>query len=230
VSNVTLFAQSNDSSYTYTVKKGDFLVKIATELGNPNFWEEIYAANRDKIENIDIIFPGQIFVIPSSVITSPKFTTGYEAKNDPAQKVLTDKEKQLKEFRDAFNKIIQEQQAVEKATVQKEPPASPKTNGLEFGGLVINETRSKMGDDFFNVFYKYWEAPANSGNFILKVTEQPVPSLGTLVAVQIDNQQVYKSRLQPRYNVIENMAKQAVMISYQTLQQKLQTANDITIY
>ena len=220
----SLFAQS-DSTYTYTVEKGDFLVKIAVEFGNPNFWEAIYAANRDKIKNINVIFPGQVFEIPHSVISSTDFTGN--VKRNPSPKAVSEKEKQLQKFREAFGKLVSEQ---EETSPQEEPSPSAKNSGLEFGGLVINETRSKMGDDFFNVFYKYWEAPSKSGNFILKVTEQPVPSLGTLVAVKIDDQQVYKSRLQPRYNMIENMAKQAVMISYQTLQQRLQNANDISIY
>ena len=87
-----------------------------------------------------------------------------------------------------------------------------------------------MGSDFFNVFYKYWEAPQNSGNFILKITEQPIPSLGTMVSIKIDDRLVFKSRLQPRYAVIENLAKQAVMVSYRNLQVHMQNQNEMVTY
>lgn len=48
---------------TYTVEAGDYLIKIARKLGL-NDWHVIYDANKDKIENPNLIYPGQVFVIP----------------------------------------------------------------------------------------------------------------------------------------------------------------------
>lgn len=51
---------------TYVVKSGDSLSKIAQELlGDASRWPEIYAANRDKIEDPNLIYPGQELRIPS---------------------------------------------------------------------------------------------------------------------------------------------------------------------
>lgn len=47
---------------TYTVKKGDCLSKIAQNLGIK--WSALYEANKDKISNSNLIFPGQVFKIP----------------------------------------------------------------------------------------------------------------------------------------------------------------------
>ena len=48
-----------------TVIKGDTLYDIAGRLlGNVNRWPEIYELNRDKIENPDLIYPGQVLKIP----------------------------------------------------------------------------------------------------------------------------------------------------------------------
>jgi nucleoid-associated protein YgaU len=50
---------------TYTVRKGDTLSAIAKrEYGDANAWRRIYDANRDKIENPDLIHPGQELTIP----------------------------------------------------------------------------------------------------------------------------------------------------------------------
>ena len=52
---------------TYTVKKGDCLWYISgyPEIyGNPLRWPLIYKANTDQIKDPDLIYPGQVLVIP----------------------------------------------------------------------------------------------------------------------------------------------------------------------
>jgi nucleoid-associated protein YgaU len=50
---------------TYTVVKGDSLSKIAKrEYGNANAWRRIFDANRDQINDPDLIHPGQVLRIP----------------------------------------------------------------------------------------------------------------------------------------------------------------------
>ena len=52
---------------TYTVVAGDSLSKISKKIyGNANRWKEIFEANKDKIKNPDLIYPGQILKIPGA--------------------------------------------------------------------------------------------------------------------------------------------------------------------
>jgi nucleoid-associated protein YgaU len=52
---------------SYTVQKGDSLSKIAKrEYGDAQQWRRIYEANRDLIQNPDLIYPGQVFRIPEA--------------------------------------------------------------------------------------------------------------------------------------------------------------------
>jgi nucleoid-associated protein YgaU len=58
-----------DSQYPafYEVQKGDSLWKIAAMkniYSDPYKWMEIYAANKDKIEDPGVIYPGQVLKIP----------------------------------------------------------------------------------------------------------------------------------------------------------------------
>lgn len=49
----------------YTVKSGDSLSKIAKQYyGDAADWKKIHEANKDKIKDPDMIFPGQKIIIP----------------------------------------------------------------------------------------------------------------------------------------------------------------------
>lgn len=57
---------ADDSVYgKYTVKKGDTLGKIAERLlGKAGRYTEIFEANRDQLDNPDLIHPDQVLTIP----------------------------------------------------------------------------------------------------------------------------------------------------------------------
>ena len=55
-----------DEGLSYTVARGDHLWGISASpriYGNPYQWPLIYKANTDKIEDADLIYPGQILTI-----------------------------------------------------------------------------------------------------------------------------------------------------------------------
>lgn len=53
-------------SGSYTVRTGDTLSAIAQrEYGDANEWRRIYEANRDRIQDPDLIHPGQELDIPN---------------------------------------------------------------------------------------------------------------------------------------------------------------------
>ena len=50
---------------TYTVASGDSLSRIAKrEYGDASRWRAIFEANRDQIEDPDLIHPGQVLKLP----------------------------------------------------------------------------------------------------------------------------------------------------------------------
>lgn len=57
--------EKTDSSRTYVVKSGDSLSKIAKQVyGNTDDWRRIFDANRDIIQDPDLIHPGQTLRLP----------------------------------------------------------------------------------------------------------------------------------------------------------------------
>lgn len=58
-------AKSTSKNQTYTVKKGDCLWNIAKKYyGNGSKYTVIYNANKSKIKNPNLIYPGQVLTIP----------------------------------------------------------------------------------------------------------------------------------------------------------------------
>ena len=56
---------SSTATKVYVVVAGDSLSKIAKRFyGNANQWKRIFEANRDILDNPDLIRPGQELIIP----------------------------------------------------------------------------------------------------------------------------------------------------------------------
>ncbi len=76
--------------------------------------------------------------------------------------------------------------------------------------LVVDETISRAGALFYDVFYQLWRPPPGAAFSTVVLSEQPLPGQGTLVSVRLDGEVVFQSRLQPREEVIEQTAELAV--------------------
>jgi nucleoid-associated protein YgaU len=58
-------AQGAPALRNYTIKSGDSLSKIARDFyGDAGEWQKIYQANKDKIKDPNMIYPGQKIIIP----------------------------------------------------------------------------------------------------------------------------------------------------------------------
>ncbi len=124
---------------------------------------------------------------------------------------LTEDEK-MEEFRKAFESLVKAGEKPESVQSEKE-----KIVRMEVDGMILDETISKIGRDFYNIFYQYWQAPPEAYNFTVRISEQPAPNLGTMVSVTVNDTKTFQSRLQPRFDTIEEAGKQAVRMSHHYL-------------
>ncbi|MBN2864110.1 MAG: peptidoglycan-binding protein LysM [Bacteroidales bacterium] len=65
VKNPPVVAPPEPEKQFYTVRKGDYLSKIAKEVyGNANKYMVIFEANKPMLKDPNLIYPGQVLVIP----------------------------------------------------------------------------------------------------------------------------------------------------------------------
>lgn len=114
---------------------------------------------------------------------------------------------------------------------------------LGTGVLLLDQTRTKNGRDFYEYVYQRWSAvqsdttliPANAFTDIgeeltVVIEEQPVPGgigTSTVVSLTVNDVMIYQQFLQPRQDVLEGMAEGASEMlttyiqNYQQYQQQL---------
>ncbi len=89
---------------------------------------------------------------------------------------------------------------------------------IEIEGLIVDQTQTKIGHDFYDLFYSSWQPPDNFGDYTIVIEEKPLPQLGTQVTIKINDNEIFQQILQPRYDVIEAMAQYGVELSFNYIQ------------
>ena len=81
---------------------------------------------------------------------------------------------------------------------------------IEIDGLLVDDTKTKTGKDFYDLFYGSWEAPKGAKNFTITISEKPFRFSSTLIVVSINDTPVYQSVLQPRQDIVEGLSQDAI--------------------
>ena len=137
------------------------------------------------------------------------FLLGFVSLNLHAQ---TDSTKVIKEAPESLKLLLND--IIEQATEKVKSDAT-----LEIDGLLIDETKTKSGRDFFDLFYRDWEPPVEARNYSIFIMERPFRANQTLIEVFINETMVYQSFLQPRLDYIEEIVVDSVSITQMYLAQ-----------
>jgi len=98
----------------------------------------------------------------------------------------------------------------------------PVSEELEIDGLIINETRTKPGRDFYGYFYAGWQAPQDVSGYSITLREYPSRGRIARLGIEVDGKTIVRPILQPRQELLEQAASQAVGIVQRHLQQRRQ--------
>lgn len=89
---------------------------------------------------------------------------------------------------------------------------SQNLDALEIDGLILDETRSKIARDFYELFYNNWVPPYGVKDFLITIRELPGRGLGATVSIEVNNTVVLNRSLMPRGGVVEEEV--GISISY----------------
>lgn len=109
----------------------------------------------------------------------------------------------VKEAPESLQKLIEEINSQQSREVSRDAE-------LELDGMLFDETKTKSGKDFYDYFYSSWQAPPGAKNFSIFITEAPYRLTTTQIEVKINETIVFQSFLQPRADIVEELAKYAV--------------------
>ena len=85
---------------------------------------------------------------------------------------------------------------------------------VEVDGLIIDQTRTRIGQEFYQNFVTFWEAPLGIEDYNILITEMANPTWGSWIWIEVggfvSKEIVYREILKPRTEEIEEAAKKGV--------------------
>ena len=148
------------------------------------------------------LFETSYFIIVLKIFDDERIVAEKKLISD--QKFLTD-----------FKKLIPQKTIAGSVTPEKNKTKTRVRNNtdvLEIEGLIIDETRSKSGRDFYDHFYSKWIAPDGISDFTITIRELPARGRAAMVAVELNGNLLIQRMLQPRQDIIELLAEQSVNV------------------
>lgn len=87
------------------------------------------------------------------------------------------------------------------------PFAGAQDDGLEFHGLILDQTRTMIGRNFYEYFSSQWE-PVDGIDYTITITEMADPLRGSVVEIRVNDTLTFRKNVSPRNDEIEEAARQ----------------------
>jgi hypothetical protein len=88
-----------------------------------------------------------------------------------------------------------------------------KTLSVEDLSFLFDETITKVGNDFFRLFYNQWNNPTTVSGVSIYVGEKPVPGLGTQIWIKVNERFIYRAVMRPNNEQIKKEVKKALLLT-----------------
>ncbi|TPN84540.1 CsgE family curli-type amyloid fiber assembly protein [Aquimarina algicola] len=103
-------------------------------------------------------------------------------------------------------------------------------DGIELKGIVIEETKTKPGKDFYDFFYNSYTLNQINGNKIVAVYEKLSFGRSTIIQVKIEDNLIHEFLGKPDLEYLEQMSKIAIRKVYKYFKDQKKQKKDIFQY
>jgi curli production assembly/transport component CsgE len=86
-----------------------------------------------------------------------------------------------------------------------------------YGGVVVNQTVTVAGQDFYQYFVSAWRDRDMSERFAISIRERPSARWGSLVWIEYAERRIFQAQLPTGRAGIKALSEQAVDFAYQKL-------------
>lgn len=83
--------------------------------------------------------------------------------------------------------------------------------------LVVDNTHTNIGEEFFTTFNNLWNPPKSNTDYVISITEKPLPSMGTMIVVLVNNSVAFQTKLNPNSKYINEICREAIKYVWQKL-------------
>ena len=84
--------------------------------------------------------------------------------------------------------------------------------------LIMDNTRTRAGHDFYELFYTAWEPLPSTDNLVISVEEYPFRALTTIIKIKLDDIEVFSQNIHPQSRYLEAIAPMAAQIVRQRVE------------
>lgn len=91
-------------------------------------------------------------------------------------------------------------------------PLSQANNEVEIGGLLLDNSKSRLGHDFYYQFSQLWRDIPNTQGVNAQIVEQIVPRAGTKLSLLLNGRVIYVTHLGRRQSPVKDKVEQAIFI------------------
>ncbi|MBS3808232.1 MAG: hypothetical protein KGY60_12060 [Bacteroidales bacterium] len=151
--------------------------------------------------------------------------TGVVAQQDTAS---TARDSKGNEVPPALRKIVEQYEEKVKSDTLIDQGNDPSDRDFVLNNLVMDETLSKMGHDFYRFFNDNWNPPETDESFTIYINEMPSPGMGNMIQVKINYDEIFRQRISPKQDYIKQLAQMAVrqsenyIANYEQIKQQLE--------
>jgi len=220
---ISIISKENEVVEIEEIEKGEFLA--AQNLPIPLSSKTIEIGSKDKISMILKIFQGNQKIIQEKYTWNKKINTSVST--NIAEVQLQNRVEQKIVKVDVGDQVELRNDSVEKIGQNIKKPRS-NLDALEIQGLIIDETRSKIGRDFYEIFFRKWIAPkGDNGDFIITIKELPSFGRSSRVALEVNSQQLGVRNLIPRLEFVEQQVNASIRQIRRYLTQRSNISKDL---